>query len=99
VQGRLVYGENVAQTAQFAERGAADVALIPLSLVHAGPLRQRGHYAAIPDGLCPPLDQGYVVLEHAAGNPLASGFADFVGSRAARAIFTAHGYLPPAAAP
>jgi molybdate transport system substrate-binding protein len=99
VQDRLVYGENVSQALQFAERGAADVALVPLPLVHGGPLRQRGRYVVIPDRLSPPLDQGYVMLKRSAGNPLASGFADFSGSAAALAILAAHGYLPPAAAP
>lgn len=99
LQGRLVYGENVAQTIQFAERGAADVALVPLSLIHAGPLRVRGSHMVIPDVFCPPLEQGFVTLKRAAGNPLASVFAEFVGSARAHAIFGAHGYLPPAVGP
>lgn len=99
VQDRLVYGENVSQALQFAERGAAEVALVPLSLVHTGTLRARGRYAEIPDALAPPLDQGYVVLRRAAGNPWAAAFAQFVESAPARAILAAHGYLPPAATP
>lgn len=99
VQDRLVYGENVSQAMQFAERGAAEVALVPLSLVHTDVLRARGRYAEIPDAFAPPLDQGYVVLRRGAGKPLMSAFAQFVESAPARAIFATHGYLPPAEAP
>src|SRR5439155_21360664 len=44
VQARLVYGENVAQTAQFVETGSADVGLIALSLALAPALRGQGRY-------------------------------------------------------
>lgn len=99
VQGRLVYGENVAQTAQFADQGGADVALIPLSLALTVALQRRGNHALIPDAECEPLKQGFVILKHAAGNPLAVAFADHVLSPPARAIFAAYGYLPPGDAP
>ncbi len=95
VQGKLVFGENVSQTAQFADSGGADVAVIPLSLALSPALKQRGGYAAIPESQHAPLHQGFVILRRAAGNPLAADFADYVVSAPARAIFTAHGYLAP----
>ncbi len=94
-QGKLVFGENVSQTAQFADSGGADVAVIPLSLALSPALKRRGGYAAIPESQHAPLHQGFVILRRAAGNPLAADFADYVVSAPARAIFTAHGYLAP----
>ena len=39
---KLVYGENIAQTAQFVQSGAADIGIIALSLAIAPPMRERG---------------------------------------------------------
>ncbi len=99
VQDKLVFGQNVSQTAQFADSGGADVAVIPLSLALSPALKQRGGYVAIPESQHMPLDQGFVILKRATGNPLAAAFADYVVSAPARAIFAAHGYLAPASAP
>ena len=99
VQDKLVFGQNVSQAAQFADSGGADVALIPLSLALSPALKQRGDYLVIPESQHAPLDQGFVILKRAAGDPLAAAFADYVVSAPARAIFAAHGYLAPAAAP
>lgn len=97
VQNRLVYGENVSQAAQFTHSGAADVAIIALSQALSPELKARGGYYEIPDRLHAPLDQGFVVLKRAAGNPLAAAFADYVLSPPARAILKTHGYTAPAA--
>jgi molybdate transport system substrate-binding protein len=99
LRGKLVFGENVSQAAQFADSGGADVALIPLSLALSPVLTQRGAHVVIPESQSAPLDQGFVMLKRAAGVPLAAAFADYVVSVPARAIFAAHGYLAPAAAP
>src|SRR5262249_40754304 len=42
VKDRLVFGENIAQTAQFVEFGAADVGLIALSLALAPSMKDKG---------------------------------------------------------
>lgn len=99
VRGKLVFGENVSQAAQFADSGGADVAMIPLSLALSPVIRQRGAHVVIPESQSAPLDQGFVILKRAAGNPLATAFADYVMSAPARAIFAAHGYLAPATTP
>jgi molybdate transport system substrate-binding protein len=99
VRDKLVFGENVSQAAQFADSGGADVALIPLSLALSPVLRQRGAHVVIPESQSAPLDQGFVILKRAAGNPLAAAFAKYVVSTPAHAIFVAHGYLAPVAAP
>lgn len=99
VRGKLVFGENVSQAAQFADTGGADVAMIPLSLALSPVLKQRGAHVVISESQSAPLDQGFVILKRAAGNPLAAAFADYVVSAPARAIFAAHGYLAPAGAP
>lgn len=62
VESQLVFGENVAQAAEFAQSGAADMAIIAMSLVIAGPLAETGTWTEIPQQLFEPLEQGGVVL-------------------------------------
>ncbi|HYE34034.1 molybdate ABC transporter substrate-binding protein [Methylocaldum sp.] len=95
VQNKLVFGENIAQTAQFAETGAADVGLIALSLAVSPSLTAKGGYYLIPETLHEPLDQAYVLLKRAEKNALAGAFADFVASEPARAIFRSYGFILP----
>jgi molybdate transport system substrate-binding protein len=99
VREKLVFGENVSQAAQFADSGGVDVAMIPLSLALSPVLRQRGTHVVIPESQSAPLDQGFVILKRASGDPLTAAFASYVVSAPAQAIFAAHGYLAPASAP
>src|SRR5262249_16706677 len=59
---RLVFGDNVAQTAQFVQTGSADAGLIALSLALAPTLRTSGHYWKIPMDLYPRMEQGGIIL-------------------------------------
>ncbi|BDG09940.1 molybdate ABC transporter substrate-binding protein [Anaeromyxobacter paludicola] len=95
VRPKLVYGESVAQAAQFAESGAADAALLPLSMVLTGPLAP-GKRLVLPDDAHPPIDQAGVVLKGARELELAQAFARFVRGGHGQAILARHGYgLPP----
>lgn len=95
VEKKLVFGENVAQAAQFAETGAADVGIIALSLAVSPALKEKGGYSLIPENLHSPLDQAYVVIKRAEHNPLAKTFAEFVTAEPARAIFRRYGFILP----
>ena len=48
LQPKLVLGENISQTLQFVESGAADAGIVALSLALAPPVRSRGRYWEIP---------------------------------------------------
>lgn len=97
VEHKLVYGENVAQTAQFVQSGNAEIGIIALSLALNPQLAAQGGYRLIPDTLHRPLRQGFVITRRAAGNPLARSFADFVQSDAARAVLARYGFVLPTA--
>ncbi len=98
LQGKLVMGENIAQTAQFVQSGNADAGIVALSLVLAPATKGMGKYVEIPDSFHPPLEQGLVVTRHGMGNPLAAQYVEFLRSKAARTIFDAYGFRLPAAA-
>ncbi len=95
VEPKLVYGENIAQTAQFVQTGNAQVGIIALALAVNAELASKGGYGLIPDRLHQPLEQGFVVTQHAQGNALARRFADYMGSKPARSVMTRYGFVLP----
>lgn len=101
VEKKIVYGENIAQTATFAETGNADVGIIALSLARNPTLAAKGGYAEIPADLHRPLRQAFALTARGAHKPLARRFAAYVKSPAARNVMTRYGFALPdgAAAP
>jgi len=95
VAPRLVYGENIAQTAEFASSGNAQVGIIALSLALRP--QMKGNYAAVPDSGFDPLVQSFVLTKRGADNDLARDFARYVRTPPARAILARYGFSPPAA--
>lgn len=95
VEPKLVYGENIAQTAQFVETGNAQVGILALSLALSPQLAKLGGYWLVPDSLHRPLEQGFVLTKRAEGNALARRFADWVSGPAARAVMIRFGFVLP----
>jgi molybdate transport system substrate-binding protein len=93
VRPRLLYGENVAQAAQFASSGNADGGIIALSLALGPGLRGRGSFELLPASLHAPLRQRMVLLEPA--TPAAARFHEYLRSPASRAILARHGFALP----
>ncbi|HEY6101124.1 MAG TPA: molybdate ABC transporter substrate-binding protein [Anaeromyxobacter sp.] len=94
VRGRLVLGQNAAQAAQFAQSGAADAALLPLSLTFAPALR-GGKVFPVPPGSHPPLAQAALVLAGARDPELARDFLKLLTGPGGREILARHGYALP----
>jgi len=63
VSKKLVVGENISQTAQFAESGAADVSLIAMSLAQSETLKKEGRFVEVNPALYPALIQSGIVLK------------------------------------
>jgi molybdate transport system substrate-binding protein len=89
---RLVFGENIAQTAQFVQTGAADIGLLALSLAKAPALADAGRTFEVPLEAYPALDQGGVLLNHARNRTAALAFRDFLRSREGTAILRRYGF-------
>lgn len=94
IESKLVFGENIAHTAQMVESQAADVGIIALSLALFPALAQHGYYL-IDDALHSPLTQGYVVTRHGKDNARAHDFAQFMQGAEARRIMQAYGFVLP----
>lgn len=93
VQDKLVLGENVAQAARFATTGGAQAAILPLALVLAPEVGDKGKYVTLPDTLHPPLRQKMVLIQGASAQ--ARAFYDFVQSAAGREILARYGFVLP----
>lgn len=93
IRPHLVFGDSIAQAAQFATTGNAVGGIIAYSTVLAPGFGNRGTYAVIPDADYPPLRQRMVLLKHASAT--AVQFSAYLESGAARAIFRKHGYGVP----
>ena len=95
VAPRLVYGENVLQTLQFAKSGNAEAAIVALSLS----MQEKDVDAdvlAIEPSLYAPLDQKLVVCKRGgAGAADARAFSAYVNSEDGRAIMKRYGFLLP----
>lgn len=91
VKGKLVLGNSVAQAAQFATTGAADVAFLPSSLALGGELA-RGRAVPVPGALHPRIEQSGVVLARAREPALARAFLAFLCGEEGRAVLARHGY-------
>lgn len=93
VKNKFVYGENISQTAQFVQLGAADIGIVALSLALSPTMQKAGgKYYVVPEKSHKPLEQGYVVLKHAKNNPNAVKFYNFIASPKAIAILTHFGF-------
>jgi molybdate transport system substrate-binding protein len=90
VEKKLVLGENIAQTLQFVESGAADAGIVALSLALAPPVRARGRYWEIPLAAYPKIEQGGIILKP---SPAASDFRSFLMDTAGRRILGQYGFL------
>jgi len=95
LKGKLVFGENIAQTAQFVETGNADAGLVALSIVLAPNLKSKGRWIEVPEHAYPRLEQGAVITKAGTTNPASSAYIEFLASREARRIFDRFGFRLP----
>jgi len=91
VKPKLVYGENIAHTAQMVQSGAADIGVIALSLALFPELANNGHFL-IDEDRHQPLIQGYVTTERAADHALAQRLRDYLQTEQAHAILEQYGF-------
>jgi molybdate transport system substrate-binding protein len=93
IQPRLVLGENISQTAQFATSGSAQGGIVALSLARAPSLAALGRFALIPEAWHAPLKQRMVLMKGAPAPLLA--FYEYLGTPAAQEIMVRYGFAMP----
>jgi molybdate transport system substrate-binding protein len=101
VQPKLVLGENVRQTLQYAETGNVDAAIVALSLSvpAAASAGQPGRWTLIPEDLHAPIDQALAVIRGTQHESAARAFAAFVNGSQGRLIMRKYGFVLPGEEP
>jgi molybdate transport system substrate-binding protein len=93
LQGRLVFGENVSQAAQFATSGNAQGGIFAYSLALSPAVQGRGRFELIDAGWHLPLRQRMALLDNA--TPAAVSFYEYMQQVAARRILGRFGFTLP----
>ncbi|MBS1818435.1 MAG: molybdate ABC transporter substrate-binding protein [Acidobacteria bacterium] len=94
VRGKIVRGENVAQAAQFAQSGSADVAIVALSLTLAPAMAQIGTAVELPMTAFAPIRQTAVVLTRSRNQDLARRFVGFLVDPDIQRLLQSSGFGP-----
>jgi len=102
VKDKLVFGENISQTAQFVQSGAADIGIIALSLAASSEMKGKGKYWLIPRKYHNPIIQGFVLLKRpeiasasSRTDKTAKLFEDFVKGKEGISILKRYGFSVP----
>ena len=91
---KLVTGESIAQTFQFAATGNAELGFVALSQVVVPGKPVLGSHWLVPQQLHGEIRQDAVLLKAGERNPAARALIDFLKSDAARQVIRSHGYGP-----
>jgi molybdate transport system substrate-binding protein len=95
VQSKIVTGENITQTYQFAATGNAELAFVALSQITKEGKVAEGSYWLVPANLYHPIKQGAVQLNAAKDVGAAKAFLAFLKSPKAVAVIRSYGYELP----
>lgn len=96
VRAKLVQGDNIAQTAQLADSGNADVAILAHSLATGPALSASGTFVEIPASAHPPIAQGAIIISASKNRPAAERFLAYVKGAEAQATLRKYGFTTPA---
>ena len=88
VQPKLVYGDNIRQTLQYAQTGNVEVAIVALSLS----VQSNGRWSLIPEELHQPIDQALAVMKTTQKEQAARAFINFIISPQGKAVMKKYGF-------
>ena len=92
VQSKFVRGENISQTAQFAQSGNADAGLIALALALSPAMKSAGSYVEVPSASYPPIEQAAVVVASSKQKALATRFVESLKQPSTQALLRQSGF-------
>jgi molybdate transport system substrate-binding protein len=96
VQAKLRTAANIAQAAEYAESGNAQLGLISLNSALTDKMRSEGSFVEMPGDSYPPIIQGAVVIKKQGTNSKAAqAFLDWLLSQSAQEEMGRRGLKPP----
>jgi molybdate transport system substrate-binding protein len=93
VKNKIVYADNIAQAAQFAQTGNAEIGFLALALAMAPDM--KGTYFVLDTKCYKPVEQAMVLLKSWQSNPEAAKFMKFVLSTECKPVFEKYGFIVP----
>ncbi len=88
LESRIVYGESIAQAAQFTMTGNCELGFVALSLLMNPETELKGSYFIIPEDQYTPIAQAGIILKEGAANH----FFEYILSDECAAIWAKYGY-------
>lgn len=93
VKDKIIYADNISQTAQFAQTGNAEVAFLAMSLTLTPDM--KGSVYLIDPKMYKPVEQAMILVKGWKVNSEAAKFMKFVLSPQCKPIFEKFGYIVP----
>jgi molybdate transport system substrate-binding protein len=92
IQSKIVHGESISQINTYITTGVVDIGFTTQALVKDPANKKTLYWKIIDPKTYSPIEQGMVILKHAAANPSAEKFYRYILSSAAKAILEKYGY-------
>ena len=94
IKDKLVYGDNIAHTAQFIQTKNAQIGIIALALVK-NPNLQKGHFWLIPKSWHQPIEQTFIVTNYGKKKSAVFEFIEFFQNEQSHKILKKYGFELP----
>jgi len=95
VKDKIVYADNIAQAAQYASTGNAEVGFLAYALVLAPDMKDKGKYFVLDPKSYNPVEQACVLVKTWERNSEASKFMAFILSNECKPLFEKFGFILP----
>jgi molybdate transport system substrate-binding protein len=95
VAGKLVFGENISQAAQFVQSGNAQAGLIALSLAMSPAMKGAGSYWEVPPDSYRELRQTVGIVSASKRKQASQAFLDYVTSPEGATVLEQYGFAVP----
>jgi molybdate transport system substrate-binding protein len=92
IKPKIVYGESISQINTYITTGVVDLGFTTQALVKDPANKTQLYWKVIDPKTYAPIEQGMILLKHAAGNKNAEKFYQYILSPSAKAIFAKYGY-------
>jgi molybdate transport system substrate-binding protein len=93
IKDKIVYADNIAQAAQFAQTGNAEAGFIALALAMSPEM--KGTYFVIDTKSYKPVEQAMVLIKNGQTNPEAVKFMNYIMSAECKPVFEKYGFILP----
>jgi molybdate transport system substrate-binding protein len=95
IRKKIVLTDTSWMAARYVESGAAEVAILPLSLASAPTMRAGGRFWELPRTSYPVLEVSSVLLRDSPHRDVARAFLLYINSKAGREVMQLYGFLTP----